>query len=102
MGQEQFLEFQSRMNAMMAIIKLNNPEKFEDLSKKAPFWAPEISPMRYSEWVNENYEINPNDIVSLSVYSLLMNMPINQLREKMISELENNHVNELENNPIKR
>ena len=89
MDKEQFLEFQSRMDAMKAIIKLNNPEKFEELSKKDGFWAPEIRPLRYSEWVNENYEVNPDDIVSLSVYSLLTNMPIDQLREKMIADFGN-------------
>ena len=89
MDKEQFFEFQSRMDAMKAVIKLNNPEKFEELSKKDFFWAPEIRPLRYSEWVNANYEVNPNDIVSLSVYSLLMNMPIEQLREKMIADFGN-------------
>ena len=89
MDKEQFFEFQSRMDAMKAVIKLNNPEKFEELSKKEGFWAPEIIPLRYAEWVNANYEVNPNDIVSLSVYSLLMNMPIEQLREKMIADFGN-------------
>ena len=86
MNKEQFPEFQSRMDAMKEIIKLNNPEKFEELSKKDGFWAPEIRPLKYSEWVNRNYEINPNDIVSLSVYSLLMKMPIEQLKEKIIAD----------------
>ena len=89
MDKEQFFEFQSRMDAMKAVIKLNNPEKFEELSKKDGFWAPEIGPLRYAEWVNANYEVNTNDIVSLSVYSLLMNMPIEQLREKMIADFGN-------------
>lgn len=89
MNKEQFFEFQSRIDAMKAVIKLNNPEKFEELSKKDVFWALEIRPLKYSEWVNANYEINPNDIVSLSVYSLLMNMPIEQLREKMIADFGN-------------
>ena len=89
MDKKQFFEFQSRMDAMKAVIKLNNPEKFEELSKKDGFWAPEIGPLRYAEWVNANYEVNPNDIVSLSVYSLLMNMPIEQLREKMIADFGN-------------
>ena len=89
MDKKQFFEFQSRMDAMKAVIKLNNPKKFEELSKEDDFWAPEISPRRYSEWVNANYEVNPNDIVSLIVYSLLMNMPIEQLREKMIADFGN-------------
>lgn len=89
MNKERFFEFQSRMEAMKTIIKLNNPEKFEDLSRHEEFWSPEIRPLRYSEWVNENYKINPNDTVSLSVYSLLMNMPMEQLREKIISDFGN-------------
>ena len=89
MDKKQFFEFQSRMDAMKAVIKLNNPKKFEELSKEDKFWAPEIRPQRYSEWVNANYEVNPNDIVSLIVYSLLMNMPIEQLREKMIADFGN-------------
>lgn len=89
MNKEQFVDFQSRMVAMRAIIKLNDPEKFKELSKQEGYWAPETWPSEYSEWVNKNYEINPNNIVSLSVYSLLMNMPIDQLREKMIADLSN-------------
>ena len=89
MDKEQFFEFQSRMDAMKAVIKLNNPEKFEELSKQDVFWAPEFRPLGYTEWVNANYEVNPDDIVSLSVYSLLMNMPIEQLREKMIADFGN-------------
>ena len=89
MNNEQFLEFQARMDAMKAVIKLNDPEKYEDLSKRAGFWAPEMRPQAYSEWVNANYEINPNNLVSLSVYSLLINMPIEQLREKMIQDFGN-------------
>lgn len=88
MVKEQFLEFQSRMEAMKTVIRINNPEKYEELSKRDGFWAPEIRPLNYSKWVNANYEINPNDIVSLSVYSLLMNMPIEQLREMMVAEVE--------------
>ncbi len=82
-------EFQSRMNAMKAVIKLNDPEKFEELSKEDRFWAPEIKPLRYSEWVNAHYDINPDDLVALNVYSLLMNMPLERLREMMIAEIEN-------------
>ena len=89
MDKKQFFEFQSRMDAMQAVIQLNNPGKFEELSKEEDFWAPEIRPRRYAEWVNANYEVNPNDIVSLIVYSLLMNMPIEQLREKMIADFGN-------------
>ena len=86
---EKFFAFQSRMNAMKEVIKLNDPEKYEELSRKDGFWAPEVRITRYSEWVNKNYDINPDNLVSLSVYSLLMGMPIEQLREKMISELGN-------------
>lgn len=89
MDKEQFLEFQSRMEAMKAVIKLNDPEKFKELSKKDGFWAPEIRPLRYSEWVKANYEVNPNDIVSLNVYSLLTNIPIQQLKETMIADFGN-------------
>ena len=82
-------DFMDRMLAMKEVIRINNPEKYERLSKKDGYWAPEIRSIEYSNWVNANYEINPNDALSLSVYSLLTNMPIYQLREKMISELGN-------------
>jgi len=86
MNREEFLEFQFRMEAMKAIIKLNDPEKYQDLSKRDSFWSPEIRPSKYSQWVNLNYVPNPDDIVSLSVYSLLMNMPLEDLRRKMIED----------------
>ena len=89
MDKEQFLEFQSRMEAMKAVIKLNNPEKFKELDKNDVYWAPDSKPLRYNEWVHANYVINPDDIVSLSVYSLLMNIPMQQLREKMIADFGN-------------
>ena len=90
MNEKQFLEFQARMNAMKEVIKIYDPEKFEELSSVDCFWAPETRPLRYSVWVQENYEINPNSIVSLKVYSLLMDMPIDQVREKMIAYTEKN------------
>lgn len=35
----------------------------------------------YSEWVNNNYIPNPNNIVALTVYSFLTNKPIEELKE---------------------
>lgn len=90
MNEKKFLEFQARMNAMKDVIRIYDPEKFEELSSVDCFWAPETRPFRYSAWVRENYEINPNSIVSLNVYSLLMDMPIDQVREKMIAYTEKN------------
>ena len=86
MTEQQFYEFQERMDAMKAVIKLNDPEKYEDLAKKDGFWAPKIRPLKYSEWVNNNYVPNAEDLVSLNVYSLLMNMPIEQLKQKIITD----------------
>lgn len=86
MTEQQYIEFEKRMTAMKAVIKLNDPEKYEDLLKESGFWSPEISPMKYSEWVNQNYVPNAEDPVSLNVYSLLMNMPIEKLRQKIITE----------------
>ena len=89
MNNEELFDFQSRMNAIKAVIKINDPKKYEDLSKKASFWASEIMPLKYSEWVRENYAVDPNDIVSLNVYSLLTNMSIEQLKEQMIADFGN-------------
>ena len=87
MSQDEFLEFKARMDAIKLIIKLNNPDKYADLSKKDFFWVPEEKPQRYSYWVNANYEANPNDAVSLSIYSLLVNIPMEQLRKQMLVDL---------------
>lgn len=86
MSKEEFMQFQSRMNAVKEIIKLNYPEKYESISKNDSFWAPEIMPVEYSKWINQNIEINPDNAISLSIYSLLMNMPMEQLKEKMIAD----------------
>lgn len=89
MNNDELFDFQSRIDAIKAVIKINDPQKFEDLSKKDSFWAPEIRPLKYSEWVRANYAVNPDDIVSLSVYSLFTNMPIEQLKEQMIADFGN-------------
>ncbi len=87
MGQNDYSEFQARMNALMMVVKINNPEKYEDLVSKIGFWPPEAGPVNYTNWVKDNYDINPNDLVALNVYSILMNMPIEVLQKKMIKDL---------------
>lgn len=37
MGQNDYSEFQARMNALMMVVKINNPEKYEDLVSKIGF-----------------------------------------------------------------
>ena len=83
MDREQFLEFLSRMDTMKEIIKLNDPEKYEELIKKDMYWAPEDRPSLYSEWVMQNYEFNLDNPLSICIYSLLMNVPMRQIKEKM-------------------
>ncbi len=83
MSKEQFLDFLSRMATMKEIIKLNNPEKYEELIKKEMYWTPETRPSKYSDWVMQNYEFNPDDPLSICIYSLLMNVPMSQVKEKM-------------------
>ena len=83
MSKEQFLEFISRIETMKVIIKLNDPEKYNDLVKKDKYWVPENRPSLYSEWVMQNYAYDLDDAVSLCVYSLLMNKPIKELKEEM-------------------
>ena len=89
MNEEQFNTFMRRMTAMKEYLRLNDPEKYEDLNKSDMFWAPEIMPYNYSNWVNNNFEINPEDPVALTVYSFLMNQPIESLKEQMLNDLEN-------------
>jgi len=88
MSKEQFLEFISRIETMKVIIKLNDPEKYEDLIKKDRYWAPENRFELYSEWVSQNYPYDPDDPVSLCVYSLFTNVSIKELKEKMVKSYE--------------
>ena len=37
----------------------------------------------YSELVIQNYEFDSNDALTICIYSLLMNTPIKELKEKM-------------------
>ena len=92
MDQEQLKQFNSRMNAMIEVIRINNPEKFKDLNAKRGYWSPEATIAGFSEWVNANYTINPDDPVTLNVYSLLMNMPISEVKAKMQADLGNNGI----------
>ncbi len=79
--------FLDRMNAMKMVIRINNPEKYQELQEKSSFWAPEAAPLNYTKWVQSNYDINPDDYVSLNVYSILMDVPLEKLREKIIQDL---------------
>lgn len=83
MSKEQFLDFISRIETMKVIIKLNNPEKYDDLVKKDKYWTPETRPSMYTDWVMQNYTYDSDDPVSLCIYSLLMNVPMAQVKEKM-------------------
>ena len=85
---ESFLE---RMNAMKMVIKINDPVKYEELCHKSSFWAPETAQENYSKWVQDNYVIDPNDFVSLNIYSILMDVPLEKLRERMNQNLNNNN-----------
>ena len=88
MNEQQYKQFQERMNAMMMVIKINNPEKYEELVRLVGMWAPEMRAYNYSKWVQANYEVDPDNLVSLSVYSLLMNMPIDALKQKIMMEYD--------------
>ena len=86
MDKEQYLEFISRMDTMKDIIKLNDPNKYEELSKMDKYWAPETRPLMYSEWVMNNYVFEIDDAFILCIYSLLLNVPIRELKERMHEE----------------
>ncbi len=88
MDKERFLKFLSRMVTMKEIIKLNDPEKYHELEKQDRYWTPETRPAKYSEWVIKNYEFNSDDALTLCIYSLLMNVPIKDLKEKMNDDYE--------------
>ena len=68
---------------MKEIIKLNDLEKYEQLTKIDKYWKPDIRPSKYSEWVMQNYTFDLDDALVLCIYSLLLNVPIKDLREKM-------------------
>ena len=87
MYEEQLAQFQMRMDAMKMIIQINDPEKYKELSKLDAYWAPETKAVNYTQWVQDNYPLNPNDLVTLNVYSLLMNMPLEELKQKMERDL---------------
>lgn len=88
MDKERFLEFLSRMDIMKKLIKLNDPEKYHELERQDRYWTPETRPAKYSEWVIKNYEFDSDDALTLCIYSLLMNVPIKDLKEQMNENFE--------------
>ena len=80
-----FADSLARMEAMKCIIRLNDPQKYEDLLSKSREWSNEELSDKYSEWVRDNYPAQSSDLVTLNVYSLLTNQPIEKVRENMNS-----------------
>ncbi len=80
-----FADSLARMEAMKCIIRLNDPQKYEDLLSKSREWSNEELSDKYSEWVRDNYPAQSSDLVTLNVYSLLTNQPIEKVRENMTS-----------------
>ncbi len=79
--------FYDRLNAIFQVLRINSPELYSSLVNKAAFWAPEISPQLLTEWISQNFPINPNDPLTLTMYSLLTEKSIAVLTEQMELDL---------------
>ena len=84
MNNQQYAEFQKRMNVMTELIKYYDIDKYFDLIRQVPLWSKEDRPLKYSNWVNENYEIDPDNMESLCIYALLTNTTPTKLREDLL------------------
>ncbi len=84
---EELRDFFGRVSEMIEYLKENNPELHQDLLNKCVYWAPEVYPNNLSNWVNSRYPLNPNDVETLTVYSLLTNRPIEVLKQQMQEHL---------------
>ena len=81
------LYFIERMKALKTILYINNKDKYQDLINQELTWNKEDLPTKYAEWINKNYTIDSNDIISLNIYSLLLNIPIEQLQQQLNNNL---------------
>lgn len=87
MDEMAFKKFNKRVNAILEVLKINDTEAYEDLMSRMSFWAPEIRLENLINWINDRYSLNPEDSLTLTIYSLLMDRPILEVKKKMEESL---------------
>lgn len=78
----------NRTNAIIEILKINSPEKYQDLENTLMYCRPELYALKLTEWVNNNVPINPESAESLAIYSLLTTRTINDIKRQMQSDMQ--------------
>lgn len=70
------------------IFALDGPatELAKELEYKSFFWAPEMQLIRLAQWCLENISINPDNHISVDVYSTLLSKACDEIKEMMKNE----------------
>ncbi len=63
--------FEKRYNAIMEILKINDPEMAQKLREKSVYWAPESKEELVENWINFNIPMDTQNPSAIAIYSLL-------------------------------
>ncbi len=58
----------SSITTLRELIRINYPEKFEELRQREDRWF-QISMSNYQTWIDENIELEKDNPVSIAIYS---------------------------------
>ena len=84
-------QLRKRINNMKEVLKEWSIEKYEDLCElESNSDTDDIPVTVYSRWVDMNFNIDPNDNISLKVYSSFLDYPEKDLLKVFESYYERN------------
>lgn len=83
--EDRFTKDVNKITAFRYIVMTNYPDLFEDLKRKEELWF-DLSITSYQNWLEKNIELNEEDLVSLTLYSIAFGKSIQEVKDFMNSK----------------
>ena len=83
--------YKQRFAGISYLLELNDHQKYEDCLNKMCMLAPELRLAALTSWVNNNIVPDPNDPLSLAIYSQMMGISIDSMKQMMLANEQNNN-----------
>ncbi len=75
-----------RIGAIIQVLKIHKPDLCINLLESSATWAPEILSSKMAEWIFEHFPINPNDMLTIVIYSLYSTRTFDEIKTQMLKD----------------